>query len=94
MKIKNATKQGYIEAELGDGIDISSRMESHRGTVQKGLSQTLTCQGGNNVGVVVNGNAERERENKVYVLESSLLANVLNLWDLLLKITKVWLKLV
>ena len=63
MKIKNATKLGYIEADIGDGIDISSRMESHRGTVQKGLSQTLTCQGGNNVGVVVvNGNAERERE--------------------------------
>ena len=54
MKIKNNTKQGYIEAELYDGIDISSRMESHRGTVQKGLAQTLTCEGGNNVGVVVN----------------------------------------
>lgn len=67
MKIKNATKQGYIEAELGDGIDISSRMESHRGTVQKGLSQTLTCQGGNNVGVVVNGNAEREREQSLCI---------------------------
>ena len=151
MKIKNNTKQGYIEAEIGDGIDISSRMESHRGTVQKGLSQTLTCEGGNNVGVVVskkidlcdklieqgkvvegnivkhsrtknaaknidssiikddaipslttrpdvlgvvvNGKAERERENRIYVLENSLLANVLNLWDLLLKITKVWLKL-
>lgn len=91
MKIKNATKQGYIEAEVGDGIDISSRMESHRGTVQKGLSQTLTCQGGNNVGVVVNGNAEREREreNRVYVLGVYTLANVLNLWDLLTKITKV-----
>lgn len=61
MKIKNNTKQGYIEAELYDGIDISSRMESHRGTVQKGLAQTLTCEGGNNVGVVVNGNAEREQ---------------------------------
>lgn len=53
MLIKNATKQGYLEAESGDGIDISTRMETHRGTVQKGMSQTLTCQGGNNVGVVV-----------------------------------------
>ena len=44
--IKNATKQGYLEAEEGDGIDISARMEYHRGTVQKGLSQTLNCQGG------------------------------------------------
>ena len=61
LAIKNNTKQGYIEAELHDGIDISSRMESHRGTVQKGLAQTLTCEGGNNVGVVVN-DKQRERE--------------------------------
>ena len=54
MLIKNNTKQGYLEANVGDGIDISTRMETHRGTVQKGTSQTLTCQGGNNVGVVVN----------------------------------------
>ena len=53
MKIKNATKQGFLEAEVGDGIDISSRMETHRGTVQKGLSQTLTTQGGENVGVMI-----------------------------------------
>lgn len=52
--IKNATKQGYLEAEEGDGIDISARMEYHRGTVQKGLSQTLNCQGGENQGVIVN----------------------------------------
>lgn len=61
MKIKNKTKQGYIDAEIGDGIDISSRMEQHRGTVQKGISQTITCNGGNNVGVVVNDES-RERE--------------------------------
>ena len=46
LLIKNATKKGYLEAELGDGIDISSRMETHRGTVQKGKAQTLTTQGG------------------------------------------------
>lgn len=40
--IKNATKKGYLEATVGDGIDISSRMEHHRGTVQKDKSQTLT----------------------------------------------------
>ena len=34
-------------------MDISTRMESHRGTVQKDSSQTLTCKGGENVGVVV-----------------------------------------
>ena len=53
IAIKNKTKKGYLEATNGDGVDISSRMETHRGTVQKGLSQTLTCAGGANVGVVV-----------------------------------------
>ena len=46
LLIKNATKIGYLEATDGDGIDISSRMESHRGTVQKDKSQTLTTMGG------------------------------------------------
>ena len=46
LPIKNATNKGYLEAELGDGIDISSRMEYHRGTVQKGKSQTITTMGG------------------------------------------------
>ena len=54
LLIKNATKKGYLEAEVGDGIDISGRMEYHRGTVQKNKSQSLTCGGGNNIGVVVN----------------------------------------
>lgn len=46
IPIKNATKQGYLLAELGDGVDISGRMESHRGTVQKGKAQTLSTMGG------------------------------------------------
>lgn len=46
LLIKNATKQGYLEATVGDGIDISSRMESHRGTVQKDKAQTITTMGG------------------------------------------------
>lgn len=53
MPIKNKTKQGYLEATEGDGIDISTRMQYHRGTVQKGKAQTITCMGGENVGVVV-----------------------------------------
>lgn len=53
IKIKNATKQGYLEAEVGDGIDISSRMHRHRGTVQKGKTQTLNCRGGENIGVII-----------------------------------------
>lgn len=54
IPIKNATKKGYLEATDGDGVDISSRMEHHRGTVQKGKTQTLTTMGGENNGVVVN----------------------------------------
>ena len=52
LAIKNATKQGYLEATDGDGIDISSRMEHHRGNVQKDKIQTLTTSGGNDRGVV------------------------------------------
>lgn len=44
IKVKNATKKGYLEATDGDGIDISSRMQYHRGTVQKNKAQTLTTQ--------------------------------------------------
>ena len=54
IPIKNATKQGYLEATEGDGIDISSRMEHHRGNVQKDKIQTLTTSGGNDRGVVIN----------------------------------------
>ena len=54
LKIKNATKKGYLEATDGDGIDISSRMQFHRGTVQKDKIQTLTCGGGRDLGVVIN----------------------------------------
>lgn len=52
IKIKEATKKGYAEAENGDGIDISTRMETHRGTVQKGMIQTIKAQ--IDVGVCVN----------------------------------------
>lgn len=54
IQIKNATKKGYLDAKVGDGIDISSRMEHHRGNVQKGKSQTISTMGGENVGVVSN----------------------------------------
>lgn len=53
--IKNATKQGYLEANEGDGVNISSRMKYQRGNVQKDSIQTLDCAGGNDRGVVTNG---------------------------------------
>ena len=52
IAIKNNTKQGYLLAEECDGVDISGRMQYHRGTVQKGKTQTITTAGGNNIGVV------------------------------------------
>ena len=55
LKIKNATKKGYLEAYEGDGIDISSRMQYHRGTVQRGMIQTLDTQA--TKGVVVSERA-------------------------------------
>lgn len=54
--IKNATKQGYLEAYDGDGVDISSRMEYHRGNVQRESIQTITTSGGNDRGVVIKDN--------------------------------------
>ena len=51
--IKNATKQGYLKAYEGDGIDISSRMQYHRGNVQPQSCQTITTSGGNDRGVVI-----------------------------------------
>lgn len=53
LKIKNATKQGYLEATEGDGVDISSRMQYHRGNVQSQSIQTIDCTGGEGHGVVM-----------------------------------------
>ena len=63
--VKNATKKGYLEATAGDGIDISSRMEHHRGTVQKDKIQTLTTSGGNDRGVVISNNLKKDLCNKL-----------------------------
>lgn len=60
LPIKNATKQGYLMAEDGDGVDISGRMASHRGTVQKGMAQTLNTN--IDVGVVVQAFSETEKK--------------------------------
>lgn len=63
IKIKNATKKGYLEATDSDGIDISSRMEYHRGNVQKDKIQTLTTQCDR--GVVVESNLKKELCNEL-----------------------------
>ena len=51
LPIVNKTNKGYLMANEGDGVDISSRMKHHRGTVQKDLLQTLTTQC--DVGIVI-----------------------------------------
>ena len=53
IRIKNNTKKGYLEGEVGDGVNISGRMEYQRGNVQKDKAQSITCGGGNNLGVIV-----------------------------------------
>lgn len=52
IAINCANSKGYALATDGDGIDISGRMRFHRGTVQKGMTQTITTMGGNDVGVM------------------------------------------
>ena len=64
IPIKNDTKQGYLLAEEGDGIDISGRMQYHRGNVQKETCQTLTT-GGDNVGVVVKEEQTLKKELRI-----------------------------
>lgn len=64
--IKNATKQGYLVATNGDGIDISGRMQYHRGCVQKGMSQTLNTQCG--VGTIVNNRIRKITPKEAYRL--------------------------
>ena len=58
IKVKNNTKQGYLEAKKGDGIDISFPNANRRGRVQKDKIQTITTSGGNDRGVVVKMNTK------------------------------------
>jgi DNA-cytosine methyltransferase len=70
LPIKNATKQGYLLAEEGDGVDISSRMQYHRGTVQKQSVQTI--QTSPSLGVIVKvGNYSPSNHNGTNILDTS-----------------------
>ena len=46
LLIKNNNSKGYLEGEVGDGVNISGRMEYQRGNVQKDKAQSITCGGG------------------------------------------------
>lgn len=51
VKIKEATKKGYTEAELGDSINLSyPSSQTRRGRVGKQVSQTITQQ--NHIGII------------------------------------------
>lgn len=53
LRIKNATKQGYLEANDGDSVNIAyPESETRRGRVGKEVSQTLQCN--DSMGVVEN----------------------------------------
>lgn len=61
VAIKNATKQGYTMAEIGDGIDLSyPDSETRRGRVQPQRSNTLTTS--DNLGVLVDNEPIRIRK--------------------------------
>lgn len=74
LLIKNSNSKGFLEATDGDGIDISSRMIHHRGTVQKDKSQTISTMGGENVGVVVIGNYSPSNHEASRIVDSDYVA--------------------
>ena len=54
VMVREATKKGYAEAEVGDSVNISQpNSKTRRGRVGKQVSQTLTTSGGNEMAVVV-----------------------------------------
>lgn len=74
LKIKEATKQGFQKAYVGDAINLSyPNSDSRRGRVGKGLSHTLTTSG--QVGVVVA--ALEERQGKWYQVAGLLVGDKL-----------------
>ena len=58
--IREATKKGYAVAEEGDGVYLN-RPHQKRGVVQKGMIQTIKCNG-NDLGVVVADAEVSDRE--------------------------------
>ena len=63
IPIVEATKKGYKVAHDGDGVDIGGRMKTHRGTVQKGLAQTIKTDC--DIGVVVKDEEFKRYENYI-----------------------------
>lgn len=54
VAVREATKKGYAEAEVGDSVNIGQPNSKTRGgRIGKQISQTLTTSGGNEMAVVV-----------------------------------------
>ena len=54
VTVREATKKGYAEAEVGDSVNIGQpNSKTRRGRVGKQVAQTLTTSGGNEMAVVV-----------------------------------------
>lgn len=70
--IREATKKGYAVAEEGDGVYLN-RPHQKRGVVQKGMIQTIKCNG-NDLGVVVLGNYSPSGHNASRIVDSNGLA--------------------
>lgn len=93
LKIKEATKKGYTEAQDGDGVYIN-RPHQKRGVVQKGMIQTIKTSP--DIGVVVkdeikpklvggigdkksNGGTQYYQQDRIYDSESIAMAHPANL---------------
>jgi len=76
--IKNATKQGYIEANIGDGINLE-RINSltRRGRVQQKMSSTLQCN--NYIGTIMKDLKIRRLTPKEYFKLQGFLNDEINL---------------
>lgn len=62
LKIKNATKTGYLIADDGDGIDTAYPFsKTRRGRVQKNMAHTITTD--DSKGVVIGASRGRNPEN-------------------------------
>ena len=70
--IREATKKGYAVAEEGDGVYLN-RLHQKHGVVQKGMIQTIKCNG-NDLGVVVLGNYSPSKHNASRIVDSNGLA--------------------
>ncbi|MGJ0021885.1 DNA cytosine methyltransferase [Streptococcus dysgalactiae] len=70
LKIKEATKKGYSEAEVGDSVNLSHpNSETRRGRVGKGVANTLLT--GEEQGVVVYDLHNRSKKDIVGTLTAS-----------------------